>query len=316
MEIEFIETKEKTIEKRLENAITSILENRYSFFLPINQLKENSKIFKDFKKNKGLRISEDWGSLIIKNSLLTQKHKNILEAMLSYPKTYNETYNSFQVTFFMYDFIKNKLYKKNPAAYYASVEKYIDELSDCSFEICTFDNFKIKGIRLIEMTLTDDETKQKTIIFSPVLKKIWQRENLLIIEEEARKKLMKIKDGTILAIIRYLITYKSLQISLTNLLDKLKINYIFKKTAKYKKIKEIRESFKKKEYQEIYKEFGIEYDEKNDLIKKLETKEENEENENKVFIIWGQNKNIKTTFTSKLSTIKKQTTYIKESEKN
>ncbi|EPZ1799881.1 hypothetical protein ACXK18_000714 [Campylobacter upsaliensis] len=69
--------------EKIEKSTSSIDELRVPIFAPISQINKNSSIYKSFVENKNIRtIETKWGAIEIRNRILTQTHKDILDLFL------------------------------------------------------------------------------------------------------------------------------------------------------------------------------------------------------------------------------------------
>ena len=281
-----ITTVDKEIDKRLNNAIASVFENRLPVFLPIRKLRQ-AKITIIFEKNNNeISFATNYGVIKVRNRIITQNHKNYLEAMLMYKKKMLVD-ESFYTEFTVYDLLANKLHKKNPTDY-KTFKKYLKELKDIHITIEIKDkdkNIEI-GFGLVDDYMIDNNTGKYKVKFSRILSKIWQNEHL-IKYKTSNILVDKIDIPIVQYVVRYLITYNNLKIKLDKLFEKLNLNKVFSKRDVYNKIQEVKESFRK--YKEYYEELGILFDEETELISIDATK-------NKILLNYSK----KQTFSSKL----------------
>lgn len=278
------------IDPRIARAISSIFENRLPVFLPMKMISK-SKIEKIFKENNNVIFFDtDIGSLEVRARLITQMHKSYLEAMLSYQKQML-TDGSFYVEFKIYDLLKNKMKKENPTNY-ETFKKYLKELKDFNLVIHTKIG-KEFSFSFIEDFIIDNETGMYQVKFTRTLSAIWLNEALISYKKQSNL-INTIDSATIQSIVRYLITFDNLQISVKNLAKKLSYDKIFSKTEFYEKLEEIRKSFKSEECLTIFDKYGISYDEIHDNLV-INRKDE-------IFI---EHLN-KTTFSSKLGRVNRE----------
>ncbi len=249
------------VDDRLTKAISSIFENRLPIFLPMQKLHQ-SKINKIFKENDNkLILKTNFGEIECRNRLVTQNHKAYLEAMLSYEKK-PLTDNSFYVEFKIYDLLDKKLKKKNPTDY-DTFKKYLKELKD--LHIVLKSNNKEFGFSFIDDYAIDNKTGAYKIKFTRIFSYIWMNESL-ISYKNGTSALNNINDVIVQSVIRYMITYSNIQISVKNLGKKLSYDKIFGIRDLFNKLNHIRQSFKKDNFKKIYKIYGITYDKDFDNI--------------------------------------------------
>jgi len=257
----FVENKQiglsdDTVDKRIANAISSIFENRLPIFLPIKKLHQ-SRIQKIFEKNNNAVFFEtDFGKIEARARLVTQAHKTYLEAILSYKKQLL-TDGSFYVEFMIYDLLSKKLKKTNPTDY-ETFKKYLKELKDFNVVIHTKNSNREIGFSFIDDFVIDNETGAYKVKFTRLFSTIWLNETL--ISYKSNSKINEIDNVIVQSVIRYMMTYDNLQISVKNLAKKLSYDTIFEKRTFYEKIEEIKNSFSIEEIKKIYDFYGITYD--------------------------------------------------------
>lgn len=75
-----------TLEK-IEKSTSTISELRVPVYAPVMQITKNSATFREFSANKNVRrIKTKWGEVEIRNRILTQIHKDLLDLIFSYAK--------------------------------------------------------------------------------------------------------------------------------------------------------------------------------------------------------------------------------------
>ncbi len=249
-----ISLSDEQLDIRLARAISSIFENRLPIFLPMRKLHQ-SRIEKIFKQNNNVVFfNTDFGKIEARARLVTQSHKTYMEAMLSYQKQLL-TDGSFYVEFKVYDLLSKKLNKTNPTDY-DTFKKYLKELKDFNIVIHTKSNKEI-GFSFIDDYIIDNDTGMYQVKFTRLFSTIWLNETLISYKKASS--LNQIDDFNVQAVIRYMITYNELQISVKSLAKKLNFDMIYSRSELYKKLNEIRESFDKEEHRKTYKKYGIKY---------------------------------------------------------
>lgn len=75
------------IDKKVYSTTCSVQEIRLPLFAPVKQVTHNSHIYENFINNKKTRkVKTQWGSVNVKNFILTQKHRDILDLIALYSK--------------------------------------------------------------------------------------------------------------------------------------------------------------------------------------------------------------------------------------
>jgi|SaaInlStandDraft_4_1057021.scaffolds.fasta_scaffold04716_2 hypothetical protein len=250
------------IDQRFQNTVTSIFENRLPIFLPISKLHQ-SRIKKTFDTNDNVVIFDfNLTQIEVRGRLVTQRHKSLLESMLSYQK-HLLTDESFYVKFKIHNLLKTKLNQKNPNDY-DTFKKQLKELKDINLVI-HIDDTEI-GFGFIDDYIIDKKTGEYKIKFTRVLSQIWMNESL-ITYKKTNASINQITNMLVQSVIRYMITYNNLQIKISTLLnEKLNFKKIFSKAEQNKKLIELRDSFLNEDYKLIYQEYGITFDREHDNI--------------------------------------------------
>jgi len=263
---------EKKIDKKnpLQVAITSIFENRIPVFLPVKQV-THLKLKKELDEKGVVTFDTSYGTLEIRGNLLTQTHKNLLEAILSYEK-YEIEDGSFYVKFKPYDLLKNKLGKTHPNDY-KHLNKLLKELAAFSMVLKIGPDIEI-GFRLIDDFLIDHRSGKKKIKkeyfyfvkFTRVLSAVWENETLFNYTKMIPL-FDKISIPIVQAITKFLLTYEKEEFEIQEILKIFNLDKIFlTKKSQKKVLQDIRNSFQNPEILFFYKFFGIYYIEEKDVI--------------------------------------------------
>jgi len=269
---ELILKEEKKIEKKnpLQIAITSIFENRIPVFLPVKQV-THLKLKKELDEKGVVVFDTPYGILEIRGNLLTQTHKNLLEAILSYEK-YEIEDGSFYVKFKPYDLLKNKLGKTHPNDY-KHLNKLLKELAAFSMVLKIGPDIEI-GFRLIDDFLIDHRSEENNskkeyfyfIKFTRILSAVWENETLFNYTKMIPL-FDKINIPIVQAVTKFLLTYEKKEFKIQEILKIFNLDKIFlSKKSQNKVLQDIRNSFKNPEILFFYKTFGIYYIEEEDLI--------------------------------------------------
>lgn len=271
MKTRFLNKNNKTlIDKNnpLQIAITSIFENRIPVFLPVKQT-THLKLKKELDEKGFVVFETSYGLLEIRGTLLTQTHKNLLEAILSYEKYLVED-DSYYVKFKPYDLLKNRLGKKHPNDY-SHLNKLLKELASFSMVLKVTKDIEI-GFRFIDDFLIDNRVSGNRkenfyfVKFTRVLSAIWKNETLYNYSK-ILPVFDKITIPIVQAITKFLLTYDKYEIKVEKLLDIFNLRKIFStEKSRQKILSDVRKSFSNPEILFFYKHFGIYYIEKEDKI--------------------------------------------------
>jgi len=256
----------------IDRACSTVFENSLSIFLPFKRI-DKSKIYNQFVyNNKILEIDNDLiEKLEIRNQLLGQTHKDILEILLTTPKIYNKTTAQFKVKITAYNLTKRL--KRNRGKRQWVIEK-VKEIAGCRINLY-FDNHKkdkvdfnfnfISSIKTtneneIEITFTPEYTyflmKNELLDYSKYIDDIMDLENQ--VKRIQRKIGLKrtINSEFIKAVVRYMLIHKvdDNMVDMDQLIEKLKLRSIMSK----RELEENLQDLQRKEMQYLLKEkFGI-----------------------------------------------------------
>jgi hypothetical protein len=235
-------TEEEKINKKLDNiqkAVSTVFENRLQIFLPLRNV-ARTKIFQDFKKNNNImEIKTDWGNVEIRNRLLTQQHKDVLEMLLSERKIFSIAEKKMIVTINRYNFLK-KLGKK-PANYYVWLKKILLEIADMMVvakieEEDTIYQYTYRIIDKIEIK-ENKKIKELKIKFTEDYTRILLSSNLVNYKKYLSD-LTTLKSYFLKSLIRYMLTNRSHKIFFETYIEKTGLKKIVS-TEEIKKFKEI-----------------------------------------------------------------------------
>jgi len=256
----------------IDRACSTVFENSLSIFLPFKRI-DKSKIYNEFIKNgKTLEIDNDLIEKIeIRNQLLGQTHKDILEILLTTPKIYNKTTAQFKVKITAYNLTKRL--KRNRGKRQWVIEK-VKDIAGCRINLY-FNNHKkdrvdfnfnfISSIKTtneneIEITFTPEYTyflmKNELLDYSRYIDDIMDLENQI---KRIQKKIglkRTINSEFIKAVVRYMLIHKidNNKVDIEQLIERLKLRSIMSK----RELNENLQDLQRKEMQYLLKEkFGI-----------------------------------------------------------
>jgi len=228
----------------IDRATSTVLENSVSIFLPMTRI-DKSNIYKKFiANNQVLEIENDLLVRVeIRDRLLGQSHKDLLEVLLTLPRVYSKTTEQFRVETTAYELTK-KL-KRNLGKKQWVIEK-LKELSGSTINLY-FDNYEKKEVDMwfnfIESGIVVDGNKI-TINFTQTYTLLMLNNSLLDYSEyiddimgmteqmERIQKELGLKRGInsefIKAVVRYVLTNKgkNSRIQINNLVKKLDLKKI------------------------------------------------------------------------------------------
>jgi hypothetical protein len=246
------------IVKKLENYSSTVDELRSGMFAPIAKIPHNSLIYKNFIENRNIRIIENsWGKVELRNRILTQIHRDIIDAILSVSKEMNKINSGIEVYFSTTDVLK-KLKQKNLKNHTWLREK-IKEIAD--FRVVLSKNGEDRSFNIF----TEDDSSEgkglNRVVFTNRYLKFFD-ESLLINYKNELDKLLEVESALLKAIIRFFWTHSSPKFSISiegnnnkkGLLETIGFPMDSIRIVQKAK-KEIRDN------QEFLKEYGIIYEE-------------------------------------------------------
>jgi len=241
--------------ENLDRACSTVIENSTAIFLPHKRLDKSSVQKKFYEQNQILEIKSDlFNKVEIRGRLLCQTHKDILEILLTSPKTYNEEKKTFSVKVTAYHVLK-RLGK------YTSNKKWLSqklsEIAECRIEIEFQDNTKKSrrfNFGFIE-TISKEDEKEFTIRFLSTYS-YFMAKNEMIDYSNHVENILQIKNPFISSIVRYMLTHKgnNSQISIDNLIKKLNFKNLISKEQLKDNITELK---REKTQQMLEEKFGI-----------------------------------------------------------
>jgi len=244
--------KNKTTPSLFENFKTSnatVTELRVGIFAPITQVTASSQLNKKFIENGRVhKVKTKWGSVKVKGNILTQIHRDIIDAIFS-TASFSETTKKGNVALFFSAYEVQKFLNRKSKTNRTWLKKKLDEIKTTNIE------FIDKDGNTFDFNITDSggysaKKDSYAIIFTEGYMNFFQNEVSVNYKNEMAK-LMKVENAMIRAIIRFFFTHaNNIQIDLVNLLKVL--GYPIELAASMKKArKAIRD------YEEVLKSFNI-----------------------------------------------------------
>ena len=255
------------IKEKLEKS-TNLLDNmRVSPFLPIMKIDKKAKWFLKWEQDEyKLRRNTAWGYIEIRNRLLTQKHKEVLNAIFcigSENKSKRIKNNRLVIFFTIYELL-SKLNLSFHGKNYKFIENIITEIKDTNI-IRNATNLK-DMYSIIEYVgiIKDDEYEAYGIRFSEEYTKRFTEDMTIDISKKFNALLSITGEGAglIKAIIDHFVSHKaSIERPVRNNLDNILIIINYIQEINKLKIKSIL-----KKYKDTLEEYGIEFLAKEELF--------------------------------------------------
>jgi len=211
-----------SVEKKLKYSTSSVEELRVPIYAPIKQLSPQSTAAKDFKKNNNVRIIETkWGQVEIRNRLLTQTHKDIMDLIFTYKKSIRKLNNGNIALYFSQSEI-SRHYNLNENIFESKSKNLkwfrqkLDEIADCRIQYNDRNGNEI-DFRIILKKAFSEKENLYGIILDPNYVEFY--ENGLSINYSSKiPDLLAIQSPLVKSIIRFFFTHKAINISLSKLL--------------------------------------------------------------------------------------------------
>ena len=70
------------VKEKFKCSTATVEEMRYAIFAPIERVSYNSKASIEMRKNKNIQKKKNWGKFKIKNKILNQTHRDLLDCIL------------------------------------------------------------------------------------------------------------------------------------------------------------------------------------------------------------------------------------------
>jgi hypothetical protein len=199
------------IVKKLENYSSTVDELRSGMFAPIAKIPHNSLIYKNFVANKNVRtIENSWGKVELRNRILTQIHRDIIDAILSVSKEMNKINSGIEVYFSTTDVLK-KLKQKNLKNHKWLREK-IKEIAD--FRVVLSKNGEDRSFNIFVEDDASEEKGLNRVVFTNRYLKFFD-ESLLINYKNELDKLLEVDSALLKAIIRFFWTHSTPKFSIS-----------------------------------------------------------------------------------------------------
>ena len=263
--------KQLSLFESFKTSNSTVTELRVGVFAPITQITTNSLTYKEFVEQGRVRtIKTNWGSVKIKGNILTQIHKDIIDAIFT-TATYTEKTKRGNIALFFSSYKVQECLGRKSKGNSSWLKKKLDEIKTTNIEYIDKDG------NTFDFNITDSggySTKKDSymIIFTEGYMNFFQNQVGVNYKKELPN-LMKIDDPLIKAIIRFFFTHaNNMQIHLNNILEVLGYPMTDRSLRTARKIV--------KDHKDILEKFNINTDTKSMLLsyQKLETVTHNIQN--------------------------------------
>ncbi|PHR52950.1 MAG: hypothetical protein COA44_15885 [Arcobacter sp.] len=255
-----------TVEEKIKYSTSTVEELRVPIYAPVKQLPPQSSAVIEFKKNNNVRIIKTkWGQVEIRNRLLTQTHKDIMDLIFTYKKKIKRLDDGTIALYFSQSEI-SKMYNQDPTEEDKSKKsknlkwfrQKLDEIADCRIQYKDNTGNEIDFRIILKKAYSAQEDLFGIILDSNYVE--FYEKGLSVNYSSKLPDLIAIESPLVKSIVRFFFTHKALNLSLENVLETvgfpLPASIRTLQTAK----KTLRENI------ELFKTFGIEYNSKKEIF--------------------------------------------------
>jgi len=259
-----METKTKTLDiiEKLNNSSITRKEVEFNFFMPVSKLSGNSLTYKNFVKNNNSRTVEtEFGTMEIRNRLLTENHQLIISAIIKCGTI--AAFNDGRIGAFFkeIDIINELNLGKNN---YAFLRENIKRIGDAQYYITVGDLVRKVSIFQDHVAKVNGKRGAHAVVFDPEYINIY-KSDFSVNYQKLFSKISSIPYPTIPSIIKYLMhknrTSKSEEFSLSDVLKK--IGFPVDSPSSLKEIVKNMKKAKKL----LKDDYGIDYDDEEKMIR-------------------------------------------------
>jgi len=252
----------QTVEDVIKYSTSSVEELRVPIYAPVKQLPPQSVAAKDFKKNNNVRIIETkWGHVEIRNRLLTQTHKDIMDLIFTYHKKRKRLEDGTIALYFSQSEI-SKFYNSEDSENKSKNLKWfrqkMDEISDCRIQYKDKNGNEI-DFRIILKKAFSSKENLYGIVLDPNYVEFYEK-GLSVNYSSKIPDLISVDSPLVKSIIRFFFTHKAINLSLENVLTTVG----FPLPASVRTLQTAKKTLR--EHVDVFKQFDILYDPKKEIF--------------------------------------------------
>lgn len=255
----------ENVEDKIKYSTSSVEELRVPIYAPVKQLPPQSAAAKDFKKNNNIRkIETKWGHVEIRNRLLTQTHKDIMDLIFTYNKKIKRLEDGTIAIYFSQSEI-SKAYNTNDEESTANNSKNLrwfrqklDEIADCRIQYKDNKGNEIDFRVILKKAFSSKENLYGVVLDSNYVE--FYEKGLSVNYSSKIPELISVESPLVKSIIRFFFTHKAINLSLENIL----ITVGFPLPASVRTMQIAKKTLR--EHIDIFKKFDIIYDSKNEVF--------------------------------------------------
>jgi len=255
-----------TVEDKIKYSTSSVEELRVPIYAPVKQLPPQSSAAKDFKKNNNVRvIKTKWGHVEIRNRLLTQTHKDIMDLIFTYNKKIKKLEDGSIAIYFSQSEISKEYsvsYQNNSGVAKSKNLKWfrqkLDEIADCRIQYKDNHGNEIDFRIILKKAFSSNENLYGIILDSNYIE--FYEKGLSVNYSSKISDLIAVDSPLVKSIIRFFFTHKAINLSLENVL----ITVGFPLPASVRTLQIAKKTLR--EHIDVFKSFDITYDEKKEIF--------------------------------------------------
>jgi len=252
----------QTVEDVIKYSTSSVEELRVPIYAPVKQLPPQSVAAKDFKKNNNVRIIETkWGHVEIRNRLLTQTHKDIMDLIFTYHKKRKRLEDGTIALYFSQSEISkfyNNEENENKSKNLKWFRQKMDEISDCRIQYKDNNGNEI-DFRIILKKAFSSKENLYGIVLDPNYVEFY--ENGLSVNYSSKiPDLISVDSPLVKSIVRFFFTHKAINLSLENVL--MTVGFPFPASART--LQNAKKTLR--EHINTFKQFNIEYNPEKEIF--------------------------------------------------
>ncbi len=252
----------QTVEDVIKYSTSSVEELRVPIYAPVKQLPPQSVAAKNFKKNNNVRIIETkWGHVEIRNRLLTQTHKDIMDLIFTYHKKRKRLEDGTIALYFSQSEISkfyNSEENENKSKNLRWFRQKLDEISDCRIQYKDNNGNEI-DFRIILKKAFSSKENLYGIVLDPNYVEFY--ENGLSVNYSSKiPDLISVDSPLVKSIVRFFFTHKAINLSLENVL--MTVGFPFPASART--LQNAKKTLR--EHINTFKQFNIEYNPEKEIF--------------------------------------------------
>ncbi|RLA80768.1 MAG: hypothetical protein DRG78_10380 [Epsilonproteobacteria bacterium] len=256
----------ETVEDKIKYSTSSVEELRVPIYAPVKQLPPQSAAAKNFKKNNNVRIIETkWGHVEIRNRLLTQTHKDIMDLIFTHNKMIKRLEDGTIALYFSQSEI-SKFYNSsnendanvNKSKNLKWFRQKLDEIADCRIQYRDNRGNEIDFRVILKKAFSSKENLYGIVLDSNYVE--FYEKGLSVNYSSKVSDLISVDSPLVKSIIRFFFTHKAINLSLENILQTIG----FPLPASARTLQTAKKTLR--EHIGVFKQFDIIYDAKKEIF--------------------------------------------------